>query len=263
MIGNLKTGIHAFFLTLWKIWGLLVVYIPILLLMPLLLLIIALNKLHLFWKIERLWAKWIILAMGFRPVRMPGSRHYQTKRQYIIIANHSSMIDIPFLLSILPIPLTFVGKKELAQYPVFGYFYKKTNVLVDRSSLISRKKVYEDVQKFIRKGLSIVIFPEGGIPDKDSVLAPFKNGAFRMAIEHKIPILPLVFYDNKKRLPYDFFKGGPGKLRYKILPVIETDNLTEKDLTELKNYAYSLIYNELSMNRLADNKIILREDTKI
>jgi 1-acyl-sn-glycerol-3-phosphate acyltransferase len=172
------------------------------------------------------------------------------------------MIDIPFLLSILKIPITFVGKKELARYPVFGYFYKKTNVLVDRSSLQSRKQVYDEVEKFISESINIAIFPEGGVPDPAILLAPFKNGAFRMAIEHKLPILPMVFYDNKRKLPYALTQGGPGKLRYKILPVIETAGLEKKDLQDLKDYAYTLIYNELIHDELLQKKLARPEDFK-
>jgi len=237
--------------TVWKIWGLMAVYLPIIILAPFLMLVIATGNLLLFWRIERLWAKWILLALGFFPVRLKGSASYDPAGQYIVVANHTSMIDIPTLLAVLPIPLTFVGKAELAQYPVFGYFYRKTNVLVNRRSLRSRRRVYDEVRHFIRKGMSIAIFPEGGVPDPSYLLAPFKNGAFRMAIEHRLPLLPVVLYDNKKRLPYAFLKGSPGKIRYKILPPIPTDTLTTADTENLRDYVYTLMYNELTASTLA------------
>ncbi|NPA43561.1 MAG: 1-acyl-sn-glycerol-3-phosphate acyltransferase [Chlorobi bacterium] len=252
MIGKARESVRRFFLILWKFWGLLAAYVPILLLSPLLMLLVATGNLKWFWRIERWWSRWILFALGFRPRRMPGSASYDPKRQYIVVANHTSMIDIPLLLTVLKTPLTFVGKAELAKYPVFGYFYRKTNVLVDRASLQSRKKVYDEAARFIRKGLSIAIFPEGGVPDPSFLLAPFKNGAFRMAIAHRLPLLPVVFYDNKKRLPYAFFKGGPGKLRYKILPPVETEGLTEEDISDLRDYVYTLLFNELTAARLRE-----------
>ncbi len=263
MIGKIRLFFTSLLVALWKLYGLIIVYIPIIILSPVLLIIIAFDNIKLFWKLERFWAKWILFMMGFRPVKLPSSSSYDPSRQYIVVANHTSMIDIPFMLAVLKIPITFVGKKELAQYPIFGYFYKKTNVLVDRSSLKSRKEVYNQVERFIKKGISIAIFPEGGVPDPSIVLAPFKNGAFRMAIEHRLPILPLVFFDNKKRLPYDFFKGSPGKLHYKILPPIETAHLTKDDLTELKDYVYTLLYNELKHYEMIKKNIILQEDVHI
>jgi len=238
------------FRAIWKLWGLAVVYIPVIMLSPLLMILIASGRLKAFWKIERLWARWILAALGFKPVKSRESASFDKHRQYIVVANHTSMVDIPFLLAVLPFPLTFVGKKELEKYPVFGYFYRKTNVLVDRASLASRKKVYDEVEDFIRKGFSIAIFAEGGVPDPSVLLAPFKNGAFRIAVEHGLPLLPVVLYDNKKRLPYALWKGSPGKMRYKILPPVETKGLTQDDTEDLKNYVYTLIYNALAADSL-------------
>jgi len=246
MIRPLINALRALAVLIWKAWGLVVVYVPIIILSPLLMILIATDHLKAFWRIERLWAKWILLALGIFPVKMPGSADYDPDKQYIVVANHTSMLDIPFLLSVLKFPLTFIGKKELERYPVFGYFYRKTNVLVNRSSLESRRKVYDEVRRFIRKGFSIAVFAEGGVPTTDVILAPFKSGAFRMAIEHKLPILPVVLYDNKRRLPYAVLKGGPGKARYKILPAISTEGLTMDDMDDLKQYVYTLLFNELS-----------------
>ena len=64
--------------------------------------------------------------------------------------------------------------------------------------------------------MSICIFPEGGVPDEAIVLDEFKDGAFRMAINHQIPIVPITFADNKKRFSYTFFSGSPGKMRAKV-----------------------------------------------
>lgn len=235
---------------LWKMYGLLVVYIPIIFMFPFLLVIIPFSY-KLFWKIERLWARWILLAMGLPAKILNPELRPDFSRQYIIVANHTSMIDIPLMLSVIKRPLTFVGKKELAQYPLFGYLYKKTNVLVDRSSLQSRKKVYDEVEKFIQNGISIGIFPEGGvIENSDAPLNPFKAGAFKMALEHKLPILPLVFLDNKKRLPYNLFQGSSGPLRVKFLPVVETGHLKPDDWQDLRDYVYSIMYNELLQDEL-------------
>ncbi|MEM9686894.1 MAG: 1-acyl-sn-glycerol-3-phosphate acyltransferase, partial [Bacteroidota bacterium] len=93
---------------------------------------------------------------------------------------------------------------------------------------------------------SICIFPEGRIPEEAIFLDAFKNGAFRLAIEHKIPIVPITFADNKKRLPYEaLFSGNPGKMRVKIHRFIETTGLTSKDEQQLKAKARSVIYNQL------------------
>jgi 1-acyl-sn-glycerol-3-phosphate acyltransferase len=154
------------------------------------------------------------------------------------------MIDIMLMLSIVENPFVFVGKKELAKIPLFGFFYKRTCILVDRSSPKSRMEVFERAQKRLKQGMSICIFPEGGVPDESIVLDEFKDGAFRLAIEHEIPVVPMTFYDNKKRFSYTFFSGSPGQLRAKVHHFIETKGKSEIKKT-LKTEVRTLILNEL------------------
>jgi 1-acyl-sn-glycerol-3-phosphate acyltransferase len=94
--------------------------------------------------------------------------------------------------------------------------------------------------------LSVCIFPEGLVPEDESiVLNEFKNGAFRLAIEHQIPIVPMTFYDCKKRFSYTFFSGSPGILRVKIHEFIESKGLVIQEKGQLKKKTFDLIYNEL------------------
>ena len=76
-------------------------------------------------------------------------------------------------------------------------------------------------------------------------LSEFKNGAFRLAIEHQIPIVPMIFYDTKKRFSWTFFSGWPGELRVKIHTFIQTKGVTLDDMENLKQKAYNIIYTEL------------------
>jgi 1-acyl-sn-glycerol-3-phosphate acyltransferase len=129
---------------------------------------------------------------------------------------------------------------------LFGFFYKRTCILVDRSNSKSKHSVFESAQKRINQGLSICIFPEGGVPDDESILLDsFKDGAFRLAIDHQIPIVPIVFPDNKKRFSYTFFSGSPGLLRAKILAFIETKGRTMNDKNSIKENAWQLIHKQL------------------
>ena len=144
----------------------------------------------------------------------------------------------------------FVGKKELAKIPLFGFFYKRTCILVDRNSSRSRMEVFNRAQKRLSQGLSICIFPEGGVPaDESIVLDEFKDGAFRLAIEHQIPIIPLTFMDNKKRFSYTFFSGSPGLMRVFIHPLTDTTGKTienKKDIKEVKEQVFEVIHSQLS-----------------
>ena len=94
--------------------------------------------------------------------------------------------------------------------------------------------------------MSICIFPEGGVPSDTSILLDsFKDGAFRLAIDHQIAIVPMVFYDNKKLFPYQFYKGGPGKMRAKVLPFIPTKEWPTQYEKELKKQTRAIILDEL------------------
>ena len=165
----------------------------------------------------------------------------------MLIANHTSMTDIMLMLVVVKNnPFVFVGKKELAKIPIFGFFYKRVCILVDRSSSKSRYKVFELAQQRLHQGLSICIFPEGGVPDDESIiLDEFKDGAFRLAIEHQIPIVPMSFIDNKKRFSFTFFSGKPGRMRVKVHPFITTKGLTLEDKNHIKEQARNIILKDL------------------
>lgn len=164
----------------------------------------------------------------------------------MLVANHTSMTDIMLMLITIRNPFVFVGKKELARIPIFGFFYKRTCILVDRENQKSRQEVFARAQKRLNEGTSICIFPEGGVPDDRSiVLDKFKDGAFRLAIDHQIPIVPITFHDNKKRFSYKFFSGSPGKMRVKIHPFISTAGKTQADKKELREKTRAVILEEL------------------
>jgi 1-acyl-sn-glycerol-3-phosphate acyltransferase len=231
---------------LYRIWYYVLVFVPIVVFFPVILATILSEKTYpLFFKIARIWAKIILIGMGFN-YKISGSDVFEEGKSYVLVANHTSMTDIMLMLVLVKNhPFVFVGKKELAQIPIFGFIYKRVCILVDRNSSKSRFQVFERAQKRIQQGLSICIFPEGGVPEEHIVLDEFKDGAFRIAIEHQLPIVPMVFYDNKKRFSYTFFSGSPGKMRAKILPIILTQGKTLGDKNDLKQQARKMILSAL------------------
>ncbi|WP_353079705.1 lysophospholipid acyltransferase family protein [Flavobacterium sp.] len=234
------------FWLLYRIWFYLLVLLPIIVLFPLILITILSEKTYpLFFKIARLWARVILIGMGFR-YSIKGTENFEAGKSYMLVANHTSMTDIMLmLLAVKNHPFVFVGKKELVNIPIFGFIYKRVCILVDRENSKSRFAVFERAQNRIQQGLSICIFPEGGVPDESILLDEFKDGAFRIAIEHQLTIIPLTFYDNKKRFSYTFFSGSPGKMRAKIHPPIETNGKTMDDKLHLKQQVRDIILTEL------------------
>lgn len=233
------------FLFLWRMWFYVLLIFTILAMIPFLLILTSHEKYYpIFWKMVRIWSKILVYGMGFR-LKINADQKIEKDKSYLFCPNHSSLLD-PFVLVILSKnPIVFIGKKEFVKIPVFGYFYKKVVIMVDRSSPESRKNVYQQAKKKLHNGVSLGIFPEGLVPTENTILAPFKNGAFSLAIEFQIPIVPQVYFDGKRLFSWDFWKGGPGIFRVHQHPFIETSGLQIEDLETLKNQTFELIYTDL------------------
>lgn len=235
------------FRPLYHLWFYLMVFIATVLLSPFLLVSTIKESWYpQFYKVARVWSTIILFSIGCIP-KFGSKISYTYGNSYMFVANHRSMLDIMMMFYCISTPFVFVGKKELSRLPVFGFFYKRTCILVDRANLRSKNAVMQEADKRINNGLSICIFPEGGIPDDSSIILDrLKDGAFRLAIEHKIPIAALVFHDNGKRLPYNFMKGGPGKLRVEMLPLVYTTEMLITDKFNLRNTVSELLVERLN-----------------
>lgn len=233
-------------IALWKVWFYFLMLVVILILSPLLIISILKETWYgMFFRLSQIWARVIMLGMCLRP-SVTREENFERGKGYMLVSNHTSMLDILLMLHLAKSPFVFVGKAELAKIPLFGFFYKRTCILVDRGNARSRKAVFDQAQRRLSQGFSICIFPEGGVPDDASIiLDTFKDGAFRLAIDHKIPIVPMTFYDNKQRFPYSFFEGSPGKMRAKVHPFIPTSNLESKDKSILREKTRNIILQEL------------------
>lgn len=202
-----------------------------------------------FFTLARIWARIILFGCGFW-YKVEVEERPMHGKSYMFVANHTSMTDIMLMLAVVKNPFVFVGKKELAKIPIFGFFYKRTCILVDRKNSKSRGEVFRRAQERLNQGLSICIFPEGGVPDDESVILDnFKDGAFRLAIEHQIPIVPITFADNKERFPYRFFAGSPGIMRVRIHRFVNTVGRTVDEKHELRESIRDTIFNQLIIFR--------------
>ena len=236
----------SIFATFYRIWFYIIIALGTILLFPFLLISILKNSWYpFFFKVARTWSILILYGIGCYPIIKREIR-YKKGESYMFVANHTSMTDIMLMFHATKNPFVFVGKKELAKIPLFGYIYKRTCILVDRGNTKSRVEAFRRAEIRLNEGLSVCIFPEGGVPDDLSVLLDeFKDGAFRLAIEHQIPIAPMTFHDNKKRFPYSFFIGSPGRMRAKVHKLIPTANLTLENRKELKKETRDVILGEL------------------
>jgi 1-acyl-sn-glycerol-3-phosphate acyltransferase len=234
------------FLLIWRLWFYILLFVFLLLFFPFLLFFSFHEKqYHVFWRFARIISKTLIYGMGFR-LNLQSDQKIDLDKSYMYCPNHGSLLDPFVLIALSRNPIVFVGKKELAKIPVFGFFYKRTVILVDRSCLRSRKLVFETARKRLKNGVSMAIFPEGLVPTEKVILAPFKKGAFSLAIEFQIPIVPQVYYDCKRFFSWDLFKGGVGTLRVHQHTLIETKGMTiERDMLKVLESTFNILKKDL------------------
>ena len=231
------------FSSLWRLWFLLVFILVFFAFIPALFFFTAIIKNSLvISRLSRYWAK-LILWSSFIFPKVEWEEKLDKKKCFIFCPNHVSTLDIPFVLAVLPIPLQFMGKAELSKIPLFGWFYKRNSVIVDRSKIKDAYSAFLKAGEKLDKGQSMCIFPEGGIPSAAVFLKKFKNGPFRLSTEKKIAIVPITMPDNKKILPQEYFKGRPGIVRIKIHTPIEVNE--NKNPENLNTTVYNIIFEQL------------------
>lgn len=216
------------------------------LLFPFFLIPILFPKLHaLTGVLNRVWA-YIMFPLIAMPFRIEERKRLDRKQQYVFVANHFSYLDIA-TMGFNPVNAVFVGKSDMEKVPLFGFMYFNLHITVDRASLSSRVNTLKRAMQAVDEGKSLVIFPEGGILTKHApAMIKFKDGAFRIAIEKQIPIVPVTIPNNWIILPDE----EPLLLRWGLMKVIfhepiETKGMTLKDVDTLKDQAYSIIHTEL------------------
>ena len=238
------------FRAVWRVWFYVYFGLSIIIMIPFLF-FLTMNESQYskLYKIIRGFSKSLVFVMGFR-LKKETEELLDSTKSYMFCPNHTSMMDPFILISMVKNPIVFVGKAELKKIPVFGFFYKRICILVDRGNPESRKEVYTKAKRRLVNGTSVAIFPEGLVPTEDVILSPFKNGAFSLAIEHQIPIVPATYFDCKRLFSWTYFKGSPGKFRIKQHHFISTKGLNKSDLNELKEKTFNVIYNELIKDEL-------------
>ena len=190
----------------------------------------------------RLWADFMFLLIGIRHRNFYESAHDPGK-QYVFVFNHISYLDIPVLMKSIPKQhYRILGKAEMARIPIFGFLYKKAAVLVERDNVANRAKSVRQLKSVLKKGISVVISPEGTFNMTDRPLKEFYDGAFKIAIETQTPVKPILFLDTYDRLNYkSIFSLNPGKSRSVYLAEIKVDGLTVKDVIFLKKKVYTIM----------------------
>lgn len=196
---------------------------------------------------NRVWTV-VVYTLSLLPLKMIYRFKPEKGKVYIYCPNHTSYIDIPVMLWGVKQDFCFMGKSSLAKVPLIGYMYKKLNILVDRKNPRSRRDAYEKALEELDNGKSIVMFPEGTIPEHPPRLGPYKEGAFKIAIEKQIPIVPVTIPFNWLILPDDRKWLGKPNIAMAIFhqPIV-TEGMTLENLPELMEMTRKVIAEELAV----------------
>jgi 1-acyl-sn-glycerol-3-phosphate acyltransferase len=200
---------------------------------------------NIIYRICSIWGDIWLVLIGIFHKNIYLSPH-DTRKACIFVANHISYMDVPVLVKTLRQPIRVLGKVELCRIPLFGFLYRNAVVMVDRTSPENRSRSVKTLKSILKRGISIVIFPEGTFNTTGQPLKDFYNGAFRIAIETQTPIKPIVFPDTLDRLHYDsIFSLTPGISRAVFMEEIQVNGLTLQDTEFLKNKVFVLMDAEL------------------
>jgi 1-acyl-sn-glycerol-3-phosphate acyltransferase len=169
------------------------------------------------------------------------------KKTYVYCPNHTSYLDIPAIGMSAKQFIVFVGKNSLSKVPFFGYMFNRFHIPVDRTSIKASYKAFEQAKEAIDKGRSVLFYPEGGILTKNPPnMTRFKDGAFRIAIEKQVPIVPVtILYNWKILFDFDFaLNWHPVKVIYH--EPIETTGMEMSEINTLKDQVFGIIQAELT-----------------
>jgi 1-acyl-sn-glycerol-3-phosphate acyltransferase len=234
---------------IWRFWFFLNACLVVIIFYPLYFIVLQKRSWFPFaFRLYRICAYLMIVNAGIFPKIIRKGK--KPKMPYIICPNHQSYLDIITTYVAIPDYFHFMGKAELKNIPLFGHFFKEMNIAVDRTSIISSHKAYKRAMDDLDDGIGIAIFPEATIHEGAPKLKAFKNGAFKIAIEKQVPIVPIVYTTNWKLLPDGILRrmtaGRPGISKIIILDPVETVGMTESDLPQLKNKIYKILEETLA-----------------
>ena len=189
----------------------------------------------------RLWARLFLLTTATR-VTVEGLERLDPRASYVFTGNHISNIDIPAMVGRLPVSVRFLAKKELFAVPVLGRAMRAIHIVeTDRKAgPMAHKEINEQVSRVIAEGLSLVIYPEG-TRSRNAELMPFKKGAFRIAIDNGMPVVPVTISGSDRvwKPGSKLIRGG--RVRLVIHEPIATTGMTQPDIGDLRDRVRAVV----------------------
>ncbi len=193
-------------------------------------------------RLARQWGR-MLLAVSFVRATVHGAEKLDPETSYVVVANHSSYMDIPALYSALPLELRFFAKKGLFSIPLLGWHLRRAGHLpvVRGDARASLKSMTEGAKLIRERGISVLLFPEGG--RTETGIRPFKEGAAYIAIKAGVPVVPVGLVNMRSVLPMHSLLLRPAAVEVNVGEPIDTTGMTLRDRERL---------NEMLQERVAE-----------
>ena len=233
---------------IWKLYAMFVLSFTLTLMYPIYAIFLRKKSTYIYAFRILQWHTLFVLSLVGIFVVVKGKEHLKNVGPIVITPNHSSYLDILVLYRVVPDYFVFMGKHTLKTIPIFNIFFKDMNIAVNRRSSVSGKQALDRCAEELKTGNGVTVFPEGTIPDDAPNLLKFKFGAFKLAIDNQVPIVPVTFLSNYKRLQLGGMfsaMAGPGLSKVIVSKPIPTEGKTKEDLLPLLEEVHSIIDNNL------------------
>lgn len=239
------TLLKNIFARIWALWGLLTFIITFLIFFLPSMIAYAIPEpggQSYFIGLARVWMRTWLFLIGC-PLKITGRKNFKKGETYVVVFNHNALLDVPLSAPFVPGPNKTIAKDSFAKVPLFGWYYKKGSVLVNRRDDRSRQKSFEEMKKVLLTGMHMCIYPEGTRNRTNQPLKSFYDGAFKLAISAQKDIIPCIITGTKKAMPiHKPFSLLPTKLSMQFLPPEPPGT----DVKELKERIYNIMLTEVS-----------------
>jgi 1-acyl-sn-glycerol-3-phosphate acyltransferase len=191
--------------------------------------------------VSRVWINiWLFLIAC--PFKIYGEENFEKNKNYIVVHNHNAFLDVPLSCPFVPGANKTIAKDSFTKVPIFGWFYKRGGVMVNRKDANSRVKSFEAMKDVLQQGMHMCLYPEGTRNRTDKPLKEFYDGAFKLAIDTQKEIIPCIIVGTKKAMPiHKAFYLRPTKLKIIYLPPVSPANM---DVKSLNKKVYDLMLTE-------------------
>ena len=197
---------------------------------------------------QGLWVGWLLKSNGVH-LRLEGAENLKKDQSYILVSNHTSLLDIPGMIAAAPFPVRFMAKKSLLWFPIFGWvLYAAGHILIDRERATSGLKSLKEASSLLKKGISIIVFPEG-TRSPDGEVKGFKRGAFLLAQHSGFPVVPVSISGTDEMLPRHGWCFWPGTIQVHVGAPIFTRDLSHQESRDLMRRVRDMIIRDLRAAR--------------